>query len=99
VDKLIALKSHLNEHPVDSNLIFVETKFKCDYLVNHLRGENINAISIHGDKKQAERERALTLFCEKKCQVLVATDVASRGLDLPNVKWVINMDIPDNIDR
>lgn len=80
-------------------MIFVETKFKCDYLVNYLRGENINATCIHGDKKQNERERALTLFSEKKCMVLVATDVASRGLDLPNVKWVINMDIPDNIDR
>lgn len=64
-----------------------------------MRGENINAICIHGDKKQSERERAITLFSEKKCKVLVATDLASRGLDLPNVLWVINMDMPDNIER
>ena len=61
--------------------------------------EGVNATSIHGDRSQGEREFALQQFREGRCPVLVATDVASRGLDIPNVVHVINFDMPSQIGR
>jgi len=60
--------------------------------------EGFDAISIHGDRTQREREHALSVFRSGKCPVLVATDVAARGLDIPNVRWVVNYDLPNNIE-
>lgn len=78
-------------------LIFVETKRAADALEDWLIREGVNATSIHGDRTQAEREYALQQFREGRCPVLVATDVASRGLDIPNVVHVINYDMPSKI--
>lgn len=68
-------------------------------MVNWLVNEaGCNATAIHGDKKQYERERAINSFKKGDIFVLIATDVASRGLDIPQVKYVINMDMPSSID-
>lgn len=79
-------------------LVFVETKKGADYLESFLYDQGINAISIHGDRSQQEREYALKMFKCGRCPILVATDVAARGLDIPNVLHVINFDLPSNID-
>jgi ATP-dependent RNA helicase DDX3X len=79
-------------------LIFVETKRSADSLEDWLAREGINATSIHGDRNQGERESALNEFKCGRCPVLVATSVAARGLDIPNVLHVINYDMPNNID-
>jgi len=79
-------------------LIFVETKRSCDYLEDVLCDKGFPACSIHGDKSQREREEALRAFKRGTTPVMVATDVASRGLDIPNVTQVINYDLPTNID-
>jgi ATP-dependent RNA helicase DDX3X len=79
-------------------LIFVETKRKADEIENSLRDEGYPATSIHGDRAQWEREEALRLFKSGRLPILVATDVAARGLDIPNVNHVINYDLPSNID-
>jgi len=79
-------------------LIFVETKRNADFLEHQLCNQGIEATSIHGDRTQDERERALLYFRTGRCPVLVATDVASRGLDIPDVRAVINYDLPNNID-
>eukprot|EP01083_Nonionella_stella_P261219 889684_1 len=79
-------------------LIFVETKRNCDYVEDVLCERGFPACSIHGDKSQREREDALRNFKTGRCPVLVATDVAARGLDIPNVTQVINYDLPTNID-
>lgn len=79
-------------------LIFTETKRGADALENFLYQEGVNATSIHGDRSQTEREMALHNFRCGRCPVLVATDVAARGLDIPNVMHVINYDLPNNID-
>jgi len=79
-------------------LIFVETKRGADSLEDHLCQKGYPAISIHGDRTQSERERALRTFRTGKAPYLVATDVASRGLDIPNVAHVINYDMPNDID-
>merc|ERR1712048_1101750 len=79
-------------------LIFVETKRSCDYVEDVLCALGFPACSIHGDKSQREREDALRSFKNGRTPVMVATDVASRGLDIPNVTQVINFDLPTNID-
>jgi ATP-dependent RNA helicase DDX3X len=79
-------------------LIFVETKRSCDYIEDVLCGKGFPACSIHGDKSQREREDSLRSFKTGRTPVMVATDVASRGLDIPNVTNVINYDLPSSID-
>jgi len=79
-------------------LVFVETKRGADYLEDVLCREGFPAASIHGDKTQREREGALHSFKNGHTPVLVATDVAARGLDIPNVTQVINYDLPNSID-
>jgi ATP-dependent RNA helicase DDX3X len=79
-------------------LIFVETKRSCDYVEDMLCNRGFPACSIHGDKSQREREDSLRAFKRGTTPVMVATDVASRGLDIPNVTNVVNFDLPTNID-
>jgi len=79
-------------------LVFVETKRSADYIEHLLFKEGFPACSIHGDKSQRERESALSNFKKGFVPILVATDVAARGLDIPNVTQVINYDLPSNID-
>jgi len=79
-------------------LIFVETKRNCDFVEDVLCEKGFPACSIHGDKTQREREDSLRSFKTGRCPVLVATDVAARGLDIPNVMQVVNYDLPANID-
>ncbi|WJX95765.1 DEAD-box ATP-dependent RNA helicase 52, variant 2 [Trifolium repens] len=79
-------------------LVFVETKKGADALENWLCRSGFPAIAIHGDKVQMERERALRSFKRGLTPIMVATDVASRGLDIPHVAHVINFDLPRDID-
>lgn len=78
-------------------LVFVETKRKADELQWFLQNKGIPGNSIHGDRTQGEREYALNEFKEGRGNVLVATSVAARGLDIPKVQYVINYDMPSNI--
>jgi len=79
-------------------LVFTETKRMADHLEEYLYNSGYSAASIHGDRTQQEREAALEAFKSGQVQILVATDVASRGLDISNVKHVINYDLPHDID-
>jgi ATP-dependent RNA helicase DDX3X len=79
-------------------LVFVETKRRADELEYSLRRDRFPATSIHGDRSQWEREEALKLFKSGELPILVATDVAARGLDISNVNHVINYDLPNGID-
>lgn len=88
----------LNEQSNGLTLVFVETKRKANMIERFLNNKRLNAIGIHGDKSQDERERALKLFRRGDKPILVATDVAARGLDVSNIKHVVNFDIPSNID-
>ena len=75
-------------------LVFVETKRDADYLEDTLCREGFPASSIHGDKTQRDRELALREFKSGRTPILVGTDVAARGLDIPNVLHVVNFDLP-----
>lgn len=79
-------------------LVFTATKRQADNVEYILCNHGFAAITIHGNKSQEEREFALQQFRDGDCNILVATDVASRGLDIPNVLWVIQYDLPGNID-
>ena len=97
-DKLETLMRFLLTIEEGLILIFVETKRSCDYLEDVLCSKGFPACSIHGDKSQREREDALRSFKRGHTPVMCATDVASRGLDIPNVTQVVNYDLPSNID-
>ena len=79
-------------------LVFSETKRNCDALTRQLRMDGFNARCIHGDKSQQERDWVLREFKTDKANLLVATDVAARGLDINNIMFVINYDMPNNIE-
>ncbi|XP_076801087.1 ATP-dependent RNA helicase DDX3Y-like isoform X2 [Clavelina lepadiformis] len=80
-------------------LIFTETKKGADALDDFLYSRNYKSTSIHGDKSQRDRENALMAFRTGQSPILVATAVAARGLDIPNVRHVINFDLPSDIDE
>jgi ATP-dependent RNA helicase DeaD len=81
-----------------SVIIFVKTKQGADNLANKLRKDDYTALAIHGDLRQQKRERVLNSFRRGRNQIMVATDVASRGLDIPHIQHVINYDIPQSQD-
>nr|CAH8830309.1 unnamed protein product [Trichobilharzia regenti] len=80
-------------------LVFVETKRGADALENYLYSQKFQVASIHGDRTQEDRELALSCFRTGRTPILVATAVAARGLDIPNVKHVINYDLPSDIEE
>ena len=82
----------------ERTLIFVEQKTTADFLAAYLSQNNYRATSIHGDRYQSQREEALRDFRTGNMPVLVATSVASRGLDIKDVRHVINYDLPKEID-
>ena len=79
-------------------LVFSETKRMCDQLVRNLRQEGFPALAIHGDKKQQEREWVLKEFRTGKQPLMIATDVASRGIDVKDIRYVINYDFPKTLE-
>ncbi|NXJ05828.1 DDX4 helicase, partial [Odontophorus gujanensis] len=82
----------------ERTIVFVDTKKKADFLAAFLCQMNLPSTSIHGNREQREREIALHDFRSGKCEILVATSVAARGLDIENVQQVINFDLPDTIE-
>jgi ATP-dependent RNA helicase DDX3X len=97
-DKRSVLLDILHTHAGGLTLIFVETKRMADTLSDFLINQSFPATAIHGDRTQRERERALEYFRGGRCPIMVATAVAARGLDIPNVTHVINYDLPTDID-
>jgi superfamily II DNA/RNA helicase len=94
--KLARLLEEIGCEPHNKILIFVETKRKADELTRLMRRDGYPAMCIHGDKQQKERDWVLGEFKHGSTTILVATDVAARGLDVDDVKFVINYDYPNN---
>jgi len=85
----------LDEHRDDLALVFGRTKHGCEKLYKFLEKKGFAAASIHGNKSQGQRDRAIASFKAGKVRVLVATDVAARGIDIPGVRHVYNYDLPN----
>jgi ATP-dependent RNA helicase RhlE len=86
----------VNELPMSRAIVFTRTKHGADRLVKRLHGSGIYAEAIHGNKSQNARQRALNNFRSGKMSLLVATDVASRGIDVDGITHVVNYDLPDD---
>eukprot|EP00804_Cyclotella_cryptica_P020318 CCRYP_014050-RA/>CCRYP_014050-RA protein AED:0.23 eAED:0.23 QI:2195/1/1/1/1/1/2/270/252 len=99
-DKYRNLLRYLKEHlsPKDRVLVFVETKKGCDMLTRSLRMDGFQARAMHGDKSQEERDWVLKEFKNCSSPLLVATDVAARGLDVDDIKMVVNFDFPNDTE-
>jgi ATP-dependent RNA helicase RhlE len=85
----------LKDKKIKTALVFTRTKFGADKVVRVLKKKNISAESIHGNKAQTARQRALTNFKARTTRVLVATDIAARGIDVDDLEYVINYEIPN----
>jgi len=94
-DKRKLLSHILQDRSLDQILVFSRTRHGADRIVRHLHKEMESAAAIHGNKSQGQRERALKGFREGRTRVLVATDIAARGIDVPGITHVINFDLPN----
>jgi superfamily II DNA/RNA helicase len=88
----------LDEHKTKKVLVFVKTKKNCDDLASRLYTKGFKVDAIHGDKAQFKRDKILSLFRSTKIGILVATDVAARGLDVDDIDLVLNFDFPGDIE-
>lgn len=88
------LASILKQDDVVNALVFSRTKYGCDRIVRDLKKAGLEAVAIHGDKSQGARTSALSRFKSGECPILVATDIAARGLDIEGLSHVINYDLP-----
>ena len=93
-DKIEKLTALLHKDELEKTIVFCDTKFGAQRLADRLSKDGLPAVAIHGNKSQSQRERALKAFKTNAVNIMVATDVAARGLDIPNVSHVINFDQP-----
>jgi ATP-dependent RNA helicase RhlE len=94
-EKTALLAQYLQAQPVERALVFSRTKHGADKIVRQLEAAGIGAGAIHGNKSQPQRERAIAAFKSGEIKVLIATDIAARGIDIPGVSHVVNFDLPD----
>jgi ATP-dependent RNA helicase RhlE len=95
LDKRAALERVLREGKVERAIVFTRTKHGANRLTEQLEKSGIDSVAIHGNKSQNARERALSAFRAGTTRILVATDVAARGIDVDGISHVINYDLPD----
>ncbi|WP_413287671.1 ATP-dependent RNA helicase DbpA [Bdellovibrio sp. HCB337] len=93
-DKLNVLMRVLQQHPAESTIVFCNTKAAVSAIAEKIAAQNVSCAALHGDLEQRERERVMALFRNGSHRILVATDVAARGLDIENLELVVNFDLP-----
>ncbi len=96
--KADALVRLLQAEPLEATLVFVRTRAGCDDVVATLADAGVDALALHGDMNQSAREQVLARLREDRVRVVVATDVAARGLDVEHLAHVVNFDLPDNAE-
>ena len=94
-EKAALLTLFIQKNGSDRTLVFSRTKHGADKIVRQLAAAGISSVAIHGNKSQPQRERAMAAFKSGQSPVLIATDIAARGIDIPNVGHVVNFDLPD----
>lgn len=98
-DKRFFLEELIKDHPDKKILVFVRTKVRAERVKKALGRVNISADTIHSDKLQEERERTMRAFRKGESSILIATDVSARGIDIPNVEYVVNYDLPESSEN
>jgi ATP-dependent RNA helicase RhlE len=98
-DKRFFLERIIAENPEDKVLVFVRTKVRAERVASALTRMGIANQTIHGDKEQTDRLQVLQDFKKGKSKVLITTDVSARGIDIPNVEFVVNYDLPDEAEK
>jgi ATP-dependent RNA helicase RhlE len=97
-NKKALLKHVITERQMRNVLVFARTKHGADKIANDLRRSGISAEAFHGNKSQGARQRSLSNFKTNATRVLVATDIASRGIDINDLPFVINYEMPDTVE-
>jgi ATP-dependent RNA helicase RhlE len=95
-DKVALLISVLKDHAMERILVFTRTKHRAERIVRQLADAGIEVTSIHSNKSQIDRQRALAAFDRGKVRVLVATDIVARGIDVEGISHVVNFELPDD---
>jgi ATP-dependent RNA helicase RhlE len=98
-DKRFFLERVIKENPDSKILVFVRTKVRAERVYNALERMGIKSLTIHGDKEQVDRLTALNEFKKGNVKVLIATDVSARGIDIANVDYVVNYDLPEQAEN
>jgi ATP-dependent RNA helicase RhlE len=98
-DKRFFLERVINENPESKILVFVRTKVRAERVSKAMERAGIQSITIHGDKEQEDRLQVMKQFKEGKVKVLIATDVSARGIDIANVDYVVNYDLPEQAEN
>ena len=98
-DKRFFLESFIRENPDSKIIIFVRTRVRAERVAKAMERVSIRSITIHGEKDQGERSEAMRKFKEGECNILIATDVSARGIDIPDVNYVINYDLPEKAEN
>lgn len=92
-NKTVAVRQLLAHFKPQSSLVFCNTKIQCQEVCDALRDSGVNALALHGDLEQRERDQVLVRFSNRSCSVLIATDVAARGIDVKGLDAVINVEL------
>jgi len=98
-DKRFFLEYLVKDHPESKILVFVRTKIRAERVKSAMERVNIVSDTIHSDKLQKEREQTMSSFRKGDLKILIATDVSARGIDIPNVEYVVNYDLPDSSEQ
>jgi ATP-dependent RNA helicase RhlE len=98
-DKRFFLERFIHDNPESKIIVFVRTRVRADRVVKAMGRVNIYAQAIHGDKEQSDRTEVMKLFKSGQSRLLVATDVTARGIDIPDVDYVINYDLPEKTEN
>lgn len=94
-DKRFFLRRFITDHPEAKIIVFVRTRVRAERVAKALERGGIESVTLHGEKDQKERTSAMDGFKEGTTRILIATDVSARGIDIPDVNYVINYDLPD----
>lgn len=98
-DKRLYLEKFITDHPESRILVFVRTKVRAERVAKAMERVNISTLTIHSEKDQAQRNAAMTAFKTGSVRILIATDISARGIDIPDIHFVINYDLPEKTEN
>ena len=94
-DKRFFLERFIKEHMESKIIVFVRTRVRAERIAKAMERVGISTVTIHGARDQSDRSDVMRMFKEGECSILIATDVSARGIDIPDIEYVINYDLPD----